>query len=217
MRRIVTATKTLKRPVMAVESASEIGKVTGFGIDPDTCRIACVRFGRGSKARIVPWDTLAGIGPDAVMVADHGRIRAPHTPEEELIANGGRGLLGHRVLSEIGNDLGTVIDFDFDAETGEILRVITDQMTLDGQVLRRVGPVGAIVTADVDPVHVDVMARAKKRVPIGALPAGPSQEKVVATNAEKDALRAEFARQQAAQENTHTEVTWVDVDAIEVD
>ncbi|WP_336249915.1 hypothetical protein [Stomatohabitans albus] len=217
MRKIVTATKTLKRPVMAVATASELGRVSGFGVDPETCRVAFVRFGRGSNTRLVAWETLAGIGPDAVMVADHGRIKAPHTPEEELIAHGDRGLLGHRVLSEIGNDLGTVTDFDFDATSGEVLRIVTDHMTLDGDVLRRVGPAGVIVTADVDPVYADGIARAAKRRPIGALPEGPRRREGVASDAEKDALRAEFARQQAAQETTHTEVTWVDVDSVEVD
>ena len=151
------------------------------------------------------------------MVADHGRIIAPQTPEEELIAKGDRGLLGHRVLSEIGNDLGTVIDFDIDADTAEILRVVTDQMTLDGQVLRRVGPVGAIVTAEVDLVYVDGIARQAKRGPVKALPPGPEPGGVKASNAEKDALRAEFARTQAAQAAANTEVTWVDVDSVEVD
>lgn len=216
MRRIITASKTLKRPVMAVETAAELGKVTGFAIDPDTCRLACVLYGRGSNKRIVTWEILAGIGPDAVMVADHGRIIAPQTPEEETIAKGDRGLLGHRVLSEIGNDLGTVIDFDLDADTGEVLRVVTDQMTLDGDVLRKVGPVGAIVTAAVDPVHADLLAREAKRGPIKQLPPGPPVGMAKATDAEKDALRAEFARQQAAQAAA-TEVTWVDVDSVEVD
>lgn len=217
MRKIVTATKMLKRPVMAVETATEVGKVSGFGIDPETCRVNCVRFGRGSSTRLADWEILAGIGPDAVMVADHGRIIAPQTPEEETIAKGDRGLLGHRVLSEIGNDLGTVTDFDFDADTAEILRIVTDQMTLDGDVLRRVGPVGAIVTAEVDPVHVDLLARKAKRGPIKELPEPPSLGNTPATDAEKDALRAEFARQQAAQAAANTEVAWVDVDSIEVE
>ena len=217
MRRIITASNILNRPVMAVETATELGKVSGFAIDPDTCRMAAVRYGRGSSTRIAKWEILAGIGPDAVMVADHGRIIAPQTPEEELIAKGDRGLLGHRVLSEIGNDLGTVIDFDIDADTAEILHVVTDQMTLDGQVLRRVGPVGAIVTAEVDPVYVDGIARQAKRGPVKALPPGPEPGGVKASNAEKDALRAEFARTQAAQAAANTEVTWVDVDSVEVD
>ena len=45
MRRIITASNILNRPVMAVETATELGKVSGFAIDPDTCRMAAVRYG----------------------------------------------------------------------------------------------------------------------------------------------------------------------------
>lgn len=223
MRRIITASKLLKRPVMAVNLAQEVGKVTGFAIHPDTGCIDAILYGRRSGTRIVAWEILAGIGPDAVMVADDGRIKAPYTPEEESIAKGERGLIGRRVLSEIGNNLGTITDFDFDADTGEILRIVTDQATLDGDVMVRVGPVGAIATKLVDPVYVDAMNRRFTKKAPSALPAGEPVNTTKATLAEKEAIRAAFLAEQGYGSQPVqppvgvTEVVWVDVDAIEVE
>ena len=113
------------RKVISRASARALGVVDHLLVDAEQRRIAAVIVGRGNKAQLVDWADLSGFGPDAVMVGDEGALRPPLDDRERAAADGKLGLVGKRVLTERGNELGTLDDVTFDPETGfvEMLRI----------------------------------------------------------------------------------------------
>ena len=113
------------RKVVSRASARDLGVVDHLLVLADQRRITAVIVGRGHKARLVDWAALSGFGPDAVMVADEGALRPAADDRERAAADGKLGLVGKRVLTDRGNELGTLDDVTFDPGTGfvEMLRI----------------------------------------------------------------------------------------------
>lgn len=108
------------RKVISRASAQELGVVAHLLVDAEGRAVGGLILGKGKKAQLVDWDQVSGFGPDAVMVSDDAALRAPADERERLAASGGLELVGRRVLSEMGNELGTVDDITFDPSTGAL-------------------------------------------------------------------------------------------------
>ena len=106
------------RKVVSRASAQDLGTVGHFLVDAKERRIAAVVVGRGKKAQLVDWEHVSGFGADAVMVSDEAALRSPRDDWERSGADGKLDLVGKRVLTERGNELGTLEDVTFDPETG---------------------------------------------------------------------------------------------------
>jgi uncharacterized protein YrrD len=106
------------RKVVSRDSAQGLGAVTHLLVDDRQQRIASVVIGKGKKAKFVDWAQLSGFGPDAVMVADDSALRAAANDRERDAADGRLELVGKRVLSELGNELGSIDDVLFDPDSG---------------------------------------------------------------------------------------------------
>ena len=117
--------KATGRKVVSRGSARHLGAVDHFLVDSGQRRIAGVIVGRGRKAQLIDWGQLSGFGPDAVMVSEEAALRAPVDDRERAAADGKLDLIGKRVLTERGNELGTLDDVIFDPRSGavESLRV----------------------------------------------------------------------------------------------
>jgi uncharacterized protein YrrD len=109
------------RKVVSRASAKELGAVRHLLVDAKQPRIAAVVIGRGKKAQVIEWARLSGFGPDAVMVVDESALRPPGDDRERSAADGKLELVGRRALSERGNELGTIDDVTFDADTGALV------------------------------------------------------------------------------------------------
>jgi sporulation protein YlmC with PRC-barrel domain len=108
------------RKVLSRASAQQLGTVDHLLLEPLRPQITAVIIGKGKKAQLVEWAQLSGFGPDAVMVRDEGALRPPADDRERAAADGHLDLVGKRVLTERGNELGTVDDVTFDPETGAL-------------------------------------------------------------------------------------------------
>jgi sporulation protein YlmC with PRC-barrel domain len=108
------------RRVVSRASAQELGTVSHLLLDAPARRITAVIVGAGRKAHLVEWAELSGFGPDAVMVKDEGALRPPADERERAAADGRFELVGKRVLTEVGTELGLVDDVTFDADTGQV-------------------------------------------------------------------------------------------------
>lgn len=106
------------RKVVSRASAQDVGTLGHFLVDATERRIAAVVVGRGKKAQLVDWEHVSGFGADAVMVSDEGALRSPSDDRERAGADGKLDLVGKRVLTDRGNELGTLDDVTFDPETG---------------------------------------------------------------------------------------------------
>jgi uncharacterized protein YrrD len=96
---------------------------------------------------LLAWDDVQGFGPDAVTVASDAVLRPARDQLEQRAENNDLEILGKRVLSEQGTQLGTVTDVDFDPETGAVTLLITKTETISGQRLIGLGGYAAVVSA----------------------------------------------------------------------
>ncbi|MEV5982499.1 PRC-barrel domain-containing protein [Streptomyces sp. NPDC052114] len=107
---------TVGRPVVSSSDATGIGTVAGLVVDPDEARITALRL-EGVKGRgdVIAWADVDALGPDAVVVAaaTAARFSSADSAEEQ-------NLLGKRLLTDLGDAVGTVADLAFDPESGRV-------------------------------------------------------------------------------------------------
>ena len=139
----------LGHPVVATGTAEQLGQTSGIAVDPATSRIVAVHVG-GSKgsARFVPWEQVSSFGADAVMVEDAGVVRETTGPFEQRVADGDGELLAKRVLTDGGDDLGTVDDVDFDPADGRLESLHVGGESIDAERLLGIGAYAVVVRAD---------------------------------------------------------------------
>jgi sporulation protein YlmC with PRC-barrel domain len=136
----------LGHPVISAEDARPAGAVAGLGIDPRTGRITELYLrDTGQAGDTVAWAQVRGVGPDAVIIdavgGDHGTAR----PRAEK--NAEKKLLGKRILTEYGEDIGTLTDLTFDPETGGIGELHIGREQVPGGLLLGLGPYALVIAA----------------------------------------------------------------------
>ena len=140
------------RKVVSRSSAKELGAVSHLLVDAQQVRIAAIVIGRGNKAQLAEWAQVSGFGPDAVMVVDDGALRPPADDRERAAAEGKLELVGKRVLSERGNELGELDDVTFDADTGALEELlIGDRRVQATRSLLGCGSYAAVLAESEDP------------------------------------------------------------------
>jgi sporulation protein YlmC with PRC-barrel domain len=136
-----------KREVVNTATATRVARVDGFVVLPGPARVALLRLGKVSGAgTLLAWDDVQGFGPDAVTVAADTVIRPARDALEQRAEDGDLEILGKRVLTERGMQLGTVTDVDFDPETGAITMLITKTETIIGERLIGLGGYAVVVS-----------------------------------------------------------------------
>ncbi|MGH3822262.1 MAG: PRC-barrel domain-containing protein [Pseudonocardiaceae bacterium] len=137
-----------KRDVVNTATATQVARVDGFVVLPGPARVALLRLGKVRGAgTLLAWEDLQGFGPDAVTVATDAVIRPARDALEQRAENNDLEILGKRVLTERGMELGTITDVDFDPETGTVTSLITKTETIPGQRLIGLGNYAAVVSA----------------------------------------------------------------------
>jgi uncharacterized protein YrrD len=137
-----------KRAVVSTATATRVARVDSFVVLPGPARVALLRLGKVSgHGTLLAWEDVQGFGPDAVTVATDAVIRPPRNDLEERAEDNDLEILGKRLLSEQGTELGTVTDVDFDPETGAVTSLITKTDTVAGQRLIGLGGYAAVVSA----------------------------------------------------------------------
>ena len=136
-----------KRDVVNTATATKVARVDGFVVLPGPARVALLRLGKVSGAgTLLGWDDVQGFGPDAVTVATDAVIRPARDALEQRAEDNDLEILGKRVLTERGTELGTVTDVDFDPETGAVTTLITKTETIAGERLIGLGGYAVVVS-----------------------------------------------------------------------
>ena len=139
----------LGMPVVATDTAEQLGTVSGVAIDPETGRIVSVHLG-GSKAsaRFVPWDQISSFGSDAIMVEGPGAVRDVDGPIEDRVAQGNGDVLGKRTLTDAGDEMGEVGDIQFDPTDGRLQTLDYDAGSIGSDRLLGIGSYAVVVQTD---------------------------------------------------------------------
>lgn len=141
-----TFTGSEGRPVVAGDTAEDIGEVKGFVLGPDATTIEAVHIGgRGRKADVVAWDDIRSFGEGAVVVEHADDTARPESDHVVDAVKGRAGAVGARLLLTTGFEAGTVSDVVFDPDTGGVVSVATDQGVVGVDRLRSLGSYALVV------------------------------------------------------------------------
>jgi sporulation protein YlmC with PRC-barrel domain len=114
------------RKVVASSDAATVGKVARFVVDPALRRVVALELKKTDDGDLLLWSDITAFGSDAVTVSDAGRI-GDGTPETKELAAKHRRVLGKRLLTTAGDELGRVDDVAFDPESGALSSLVPDR------------------------------------------------------------------------------------------
>ncbi len=140
--------QTLGRSVINVEDAQQVGTVEELVIDPAAAQIVAIRL-RGARdggGGTVAWQDIQAVGPDAVMV--HTARTARLGPVD---AEAQQGLVGRRVLTEHGEEVGKLTDVAFDPVDGRVEALQTARGPIPGHSMLGVGAYALVVRVQAEP------------------------------------------------------------------
>lgn len=131
--------------VVSTSTAATIGRVDQFVVDaPGHHVVGLVLKKTTGSGDTLPWSGIAAFGTDAVTVADESAVVAPDAQLKDL-ADKRHTIMGKRVLSQAGVDLGKVKDVDFDPADGTVRALLTDREEVSGDRLVDVGSYAVVV------------------------------------------------------------------------
>lgn len=138
--------EAMGRTVVARDSAETMGDLAGAVVDAASRRIVALQVGKGHKAKLVDWTSVVGLGADAVVVEGADSLRDPDGEREPAVVKGDIALLGARVLTDRGDELGRLDDVEVDPATGEVLTLVTGEIRVPGPGLRALGHYAIVVS-----------------------------------------------------------------------
>jgi len=108
--------------VITKDSGKKVGKVEDLVLDRQGSRVLGIlvdEAGWFKEAKVVPWTSFRVIGLDAVIIDEEASAKkASEVPEMSEVLEEGNVLIGARVATTDGRELGKIEDFYFDPETG---------------------------------------------------------------------------------------------------
>jgi uncharacterized protein YrrD len=121
---VIRGKDILKRPVIARDTGEKVGQVDDLVIDRSGTRVlGIVAAGKmifGSE-KVVPWAAVRSVGLDSVVIESKSSVvKGSQAPEIAEVLKEGYILLGNRVLTTGGRELGKVENVFFDPETGTV-------------------------------------------------------------------------------------------------
>lgn len=132
------------RKVVSTSTAETVGKVDEFIVDPKSRSILAVELKKTGEGSTLRWSDIIGFGADAVTVAAAEKLTDGGDDVEALAGKDHR-VLGKRVLSTKGDELGKVKDVEFDPRSGSITALVLDSGQVDGINLVGVGSYAVVV------------------------------------------------------------------------
>ncbi|MFG2972428.1 PRC-barrel domain-containing protein [Streptomyces sp. NPDC048331] len=137
--------QTQGRGVVGLSTAETLATVTGLAVAASPARIAALRVKTKNPGTLITWNHVQALGPDAITVRSADDIQSED--DTKTRADKQHDPLGKRVLTETGQDIGTLQDIEFDATTGHIQRLILAGQDIAGERLLGAGSYAVIVAA----------------------------------------------------------------------
>jgi uncharacterized protein YrrD len=139
------------RKVVSRSTAEALGELSHMVIDSTRRHVSAVVVSKGKKhAFVVDWEHISGFGPDAVMVESEDILRPPADDHEQEAVDGKLELVGKRVLSERGNEHGSITDVEFDPDSGDVGSVLVGEERIPATDLLGVGSYAAVLAGSHD-------------------------------------------------------------------
>lgn len=147
--------------VLTTKEGNEVGKVDDLVVDPDQKKVSWLRLHSGGGVfgtrYWVPVEAVHTLGEDVVTINTEAELQASaNAPAAEAIVNTKRGLIGKKMVTESGERLGEIVDYEFAADTfalTELYVAVTmnffgEALTIAVDKVLTIGQDAVIVTAD---------------------------------------------------------------------
>ncbi|MGI8459876.1 MAG: PRC-barrel domain-containing protein [Propionibacteriaceae bacterium] len=135
--------------MVSTSSATKVGRVSSFVVDPSAQRVVAVLLKKTpGDADVVLWQALTAVGPDAITVTDSDVFTGKDDAEVSALIGKDHELKRKRVLTEDGEEIGSVEDVEFDAESGIVTALLTGEDSVAGSRLLGVGGYAVVVRRD---------------------------------------------------------------------
>jgi sporulation protein YlmC with PRC-barrel domain len=150
-------------PVITMAEGKQLGKVDDLVVDPERKAVSWLRLHKGGIGMLggerlwVPAAAVHGVGEDAVTINAEADARTPaDAPEALALVNAKRGVIGNKVITENGERLGEVRDYEFNPETFVLtslsvppgMNVVGEILTIPGDKVLTIGEDMIVVAAD---------------------------------------------------------------------
>ena len=147
-------------PVITMAEGKQVGKIDDLIIDPERKAVSWLRLHTGGFLGGELWVPVAavhGVGEDAVTINAEADARAPaDAPEALALVKAKRGVIGNKVITENGERVGEVRDFEFDPDTFALtslsvppgMNVVGDILMIPGDKVLTIGKDMIVVATD---------------------------------------------------------------------
>lgn len=148
-------------PVITVAEGKQVGKVDDLVIDPERKAVSWFRLHSGGmlggERLWVSAEAVHGVGEDALTINTEADARAPaDAPEALALVKAKRGVIGSKVITENGERVGEVRDYEFDPDTFALTSLsVPPGMNVTGDVLMIPGDQVLTIGEDIIVVATD--------------------------------------------------------------
>jgi len=128
-------------PVITMAEGKQIGKIDDLIVDPERKAVSWLRLHSGGmlggERLWVSTEAVHGVGEDAVTINAEADARAPaDAPDALALVKAKRGVIGNKVITENGERVGEVRDYEFDPDTFALTSLsVPPGMNVVGEIL----------------------------------------------------------------------------------
>jgi sporulation protein YlmC with PRC-barrel domain len=173
-------------PVITMAEGKQVGRVDDLVIDPERKAVGWLRLHSGGMGILGGerlWVSTAAVhamGEDVVTINAEADARTPEeAPEALALVKAKREIIGNKVITENGERLGEVRDYEFNPDTFALTSLtVPPGMNVVGEILTIAGDKILTIGEDVIVVAADVVMRLMATADSGNQPAARAQADV---------------------------------------
>lgn len=113
------------RPIISLIDGCEIGTVKSFVFNPSDGVVAAVVVDDGKSfrgAKLIAFEDILGIGDSAITIEQKSSVKpVEQAPELEKLLEANVNIINTKVLTKKGKIKGTIVEVNFDTDTGNII------------------------------------------------------------------------------------------------
>ncbi len=133
------------RKVISTAGAKTVGQLNEFVVDPRTGHVVALKLKKAAgKGNTLSWNHMKAFGQDAIIVESADMIR-PAEGDLAALCDKRRRVLGKRILTEHGDEVGKVKDVEFDPDSGLVRAVISENAEIEGPRIIGLGTYALVV------------------------------------------------------------------------
>ena len=160
-------------PVITMAEGKQIGKIDDLIVDPERKAVSWLRLHSGGmlggERLWVSTEAVHGVGADAVTINAEADARAPaDAPDALALVKAKRGVIGNTVITENGERVGEVRDYEFDPDTFALTSLsVPPGMNVVGEILMIPGDKVLTIGKDMIVVAADATMRPEVMAEVG--------------------------------------------------